>query len=71
VRTRRHDIPVQRARAVPWEDPLSPVLATFAIFANFANFEDFKFSSGDTNTVMKGFALPVRRVNCSRTFRAG
>jgi hypothetical protein len=55
--------PVQRARAVPREELLSPVLATFAIFAIFANFEDFKFSSGDTNTVMTGFALPVRRVD--------
>jgi len=34
--------PVQRARAVPREDPLSPVLVTFAIFAMFAIFANFK-----------------------------
>jgi hypothetical protein len=37
--------PVQRARAVPRGDPLSPApvaFAIFAMFAIFANFESFK-----------------------------
>jgi hypothetical protein len=45
MRTRRHEIPLQRARAVPRGDPLPPVpvaFAMFAIFAIFANFESFK-----------------------------